>query len=571
MRQLLIVSCAAGLVACLVFSGGLASATAQGMKPKKQPDLLLVTRETSLGRAHPGEVENTRTLSSDGRRVAFVAKVTAGESVFVDGKPGKTYTKIARDPFSESGDSFPILFSPDGRRVAYVATRGKKYLVVLDGKESGEYDYVHTATLTFSQDGRRFAHSAKRADKNFVVIDGVAVTQYDLAARPRFSEDGRRVSYEATRDGRELFVVDGVEFDNKDPEGRRLFTGEEKKVVRRAEKVEEGDKSFVVVDGLRSGPYDRVGSIRLSQDQKRVMYEARRGDNWFVVVDGVEGKIYDSIHSYSAEFSPDGKHFAYKASEDREHFIVFDGNEGRRYHFVGDFTFGPDGQLMYLAFNDGKTILVTDGIEGASFAGRPGRFQFSLDRKHMIYRVEKLGSGKEVLVFDGVPFEYDEIRNVVFSPDSRHLVVKAQRGGSWVMVVDGVESREYEPDDNEPGKIAYSADDEIAFSADGRRVAYVARRGGKDFVVVDGAEGNRYDDIRNLTFSADGRHVVHTARRGNKHLVVVGGVEGREYDGFLSRNKHEQAEFTFGGTRSLYILARRGQEYLRVEVDIVGE
>ena len=47
--------------------------------------------------------------------------------------------------------------------MAYVATRGEKYLVVLDGKESGEYDYVHTATLTFSSDGRRFAHSAKRA------------------------------------------------------------------------------------------------------------------------------------------------------------------------------------------------------------------------------------------------------------------------------------------------------------------------------------------------------------------------------------------------------------------------
>ena len=196
----------------------------------------------------------------------------------------------------------------------------------------------------------------------------------------------------------------------------------------------------MVVDGVRSGPYDHVGSVRISQDQKRVMYEARRGDKWFVVVDGAEGKMYDSVHSYSAEFSPDGKHFAYKAREDREHFIVFDGNEGRHYPFVGDVTFGPDGNLMYLAFNDGKTVLVTNGIEGASFAGLPGRFQFSLDRKHMVYRVEKLGSGKEVLVFDGVSFAYDEIRNVVFSPDSRHLVVKAQRGGAW-MVVDGVESR----------------------------------------------------------------------------------------------------------------------------------
>jgi Tol biopolymer transport system component len=536
----------------------------------------LVTREVSLGKVNAGEIAKTRTLSPDGRRVAFVAKVATGESVFVDGKPGKTYAQIARDPFSESGDSFPILFSPDSKRVACVAKRGPKYLVVLDGKESNDYDYVHTATLDFSPDGRRFAFSAKRADKSIVVIDGIEVTQYDYAVRPRFSEDGQRVSFEARRAGRELFVVDGVEFNQGDAKGKTLFYGEKvKREGRQAEELEEGGKTFVVVDGTKLGPYDHVGSVRVSDDGKRVMYEARRGEKFFVVVDGVEGTMYDSIESYSATFSPDGKHFAYKARHADQHFIVLDGVEDRHYDYIGDLTFSSDGeQLMYMAFKQGNTILVTDGVEGATFPGRPGRFHFSADRKRMFYTVNKLGSGsgpgREFVILDGVAYAYDQIRNIQFSPNGR-LIFKAQRGGVWLMVLDGAESKEYEPDGSKPGEVAWSENDEIAFSEDDARVAYVARRAGKDFVVTDGEEGKPYDEIRNLGFTSDGRHVVYTAQRSGKYLVVVDGVEGREYDRLLGASERRYPGLRLDGPDSLYFLATRGRENLRVEVDIIEE
>jgi hypothetical protein len=89
-------------------------------------------------------------------------------------------------------------------------------------------------------------------------------------------------------------------------------------------------------------------------------------------------------------------------------------------------------------------------------------------------------------------------------------------------------------------------------------------------VVADGAAGARYDAIANLAFTPDGRHVVYTARRGGKSLVVVGGVEGREYDGFLPVNSHErEGRLNVESATTLSILARRGAELLRVELEVV--
>ena len=68
-------------------------------------------------------------------------------------------------------------------------------------------------------------------------------------------------------------------------------------------------------------------------------------------------------------------------------------------------------------------------------------------------------------------------------------------------------------------------------------MAYVAARGGKRLVVVDGVEGKEYDGIGEGTpvFSPDSKRVAYAAARGAKQLVVVDGVEGKEYDGIVAR------------------------------------
>ncbi len=537
----------------------------------------LVTREVSLGKQHPGEIKQTLTLSPDNKRVAFVAQGVGGEFVVVDGVAGKHYATITRDPINESGISLPIVFSPDSRRVAYVAKRGGKYLVVHEGKESAEYDFVYTGAPHFSPDSRRLVYTARRGGKFFVVVDGVEGKAFDQVTHPEFSRDGRRVAHAATRNEQKLFVVDGVEFDENDSKGQQIFYGQ----GRLIRTIKRGDKELTLIDGVEGKPYDSIGCFKISADQKRIVYEARLDGKWFVVADGVEGKKYLSIDGCSIELSPDGKHFAYKVQQSEEHgdkqFVVADGKEGQPYYYIGnDLVFTPDSQhLMYQAFRDGKTILVTDGREGASFDGIPGYFlRFSPDGKRMIYHVQSIGEGegksKETLVVDGEPFVFDGFFNIVFSPDSRRLLFKARRGNRWLMVIDGVASKEY--DAGTTDDISFSEDDEIAFSPDSRRVAYVAQKMGKEMVVVDGAEGKLYDDINNLQFTHDGRHYAYTAQRGAKYVVVVNGVESKEYDSFLKDSRlRKEHKLNLDGERSLSILAMRAGEFVRVELEIVEE
>jgi hypothetical protein len=207
-------------------------------------------------------------------------------------------------------------------------------------------------------------------------------------------------------------------------------------------------------------------------------------------------------------------------------------------------------------------------VEVASYEGRPGLIRFSPDGRRTFQRVGAFDKGRETLVVDGTPFAYDEILNVEFSPDSQRLVFKARKGKRWVMVVDGVESKEYDAGGRD---ISFGNGDELAFSRDSRRVAYAGQRGGKSFVVTDGVEGKPYDEVHNLNFTADGRHVAYTARAGARHLVVVDGAESAAYDGFLSDSKHEPARLNLDGERSLSILAERGRELLRVEIEIVED
>jgi Tol biopolymer transport system component len=529
----------------------------------------LVTREVSLGKAHPGEIKKTRTLSPDRRHIAFVAKDAGGEFVVVDGVAGKKYAAITRDPISESGESFPIIFSPDSGRVSYVVKRGAKYMVVIDGKESAPYDYVRTAAQRFSPDSRRVAFAAKRGKKELIVVDGVDGKLFDDVFNPYFSEDSRRVAHQASQGGKDLFVVDGIVFDEDDPEGRRRFTGESQRGEhqRVGRQVEHDGKHFAVIDGVESNPYDSVFDIKFAPDQKRVIYTARLNHRSVVVVDGVEGKKYD--WAGWTTFSPDGKHYAYQAQlsneQGRASFVVLDGKEGQPYDEIKSLEFSPDGRLIYLARRERETRLVTGDVEGPSFDGLPGRIQFGPDGKRLIYDIRAIGSGeKDTLVIDGVPFSFDQIFNIEFSPDGHRLVFKVRRGDRWLMVIDGVETKEYDSFDAQSNMNPYSREDEIAFSPDSQRLAYVAQKQGKDMVVVDGVEGKLYEDIRKLTFTPDGQHVVYAAQRGNGFVIVADGVESKEYTGFLP-----DGGFNVDGDRTLRALATRGQRFLRVEIKIV--
>jgi len=186
------------------------------------------------------------------------------------------------------------------------------------------------------------------------------------------------------------------------------------------------------------------------------------------------------------------------------------------------------------------------GMIGETFAASP-------DSKRVAY-VAPHGD-KRLVVVDGVEGkEYDDWAAAVFSPDSKRLAYAAQRGDKWLVVVDGVEGKECD------GIGARG----VIFSPESKRVAYGAKRGGKLLVVMDGAEGKEYDGIANLAFSPGGKRVAYAAVRADRWFVVVDGVEGKEYDGFL-----EGSRLVFDSPKQFHTLARRGDEILRVEAEIV--
>jgi len=114
------------------------------------------------------------------------------------------------------------------------------------------------------------------------------------------------------------------------------------------------------------------------------------------------------------------------------------------------------------------------------------------------------------------------------SPDSKRLAYAIRRGNKWLVVVDGVEGKEYEA---VPDQIPVGAGDPV-FSPDSQHVAYMAVSGNKRFVVVDGHEGPPFEDIgrQSLVFSPDSTHGAYIAAREQKWFVVLDGVAGKGFD-----------------------------------------
>ena len=76
------------------------------------------------------------------------------------------------------------------------------------------------------------------------------------------------------------------------------------------------------------------------------------------------------------------------------------------------------------------------------------------------------------------------------------------------VVIDGKEQTHYENVKN------------LIFSPDGKRLAYVANDSGKWFAVIDGNEENRYDRSKIPVFSPDSKQVAYAVRNEDKWFVL---------------------------------------------------
>ncbi len=269
-----------------------------------------------------------------------------------------------------------------------------------------------------------------------------------------------------------------------------------------------------------------VGNTSISEDLTRWACTIEKDGKRAVVVDGVEGRLFDKAGawtepyefprtdgmacevSYDVEFSPDSAHYAYVAQNVGKYFVVFDGAPGPEYDEVG--------------FADDRM----PGMEHMTFQYYQ-RFAFSDDGRTFAYSARK--GDKWVVVINGVESpDYDTIsgfrgiRPPVFSPDGKHMAYIASREGKVFAVIDGVEGA---PFDDVPSQ-------RLQFTADSSRVTYVAREKDSWFVIIDGSAGSPYDEIAaaGVFFGPDSSHFAYAARKGQKWCVVYDGVEGAMYD-----------------------------------------
>ena len=288
-----------------------------------------------------------------------------------------------------------------------------------------------------------------------------------------------------------------------------------------------GDKTVVVLDGIKSKEYGHVADISFSPDGKRFAYVAMRDDGkkLVLVVGGVEGKGYDGFHEENRYFGPDGNSIAYEV-RDGDHFkVVHDDVESKGYRGGAcPPVFSPDGKrIAYAAFPEPepstRILVVVDGKEGPLYDGLDARSPlFSPDSRKCVYLAKK--ADRFVVVIDGVESpEFESISLPVFSPDGSKLAYFGKREGVDSLYVDGKRTEDFLPED--------ACEHVPYFSPDGRRLAYSRRRAGKWSLVLDGKSEGSWDNIgeESFRFSSDGKRYACVCFHGEKSGMFLDGKE----------------------------------------------
>jgi hypothetical protein len=199
----------------------------------------------------------------------------------------------------------------------------------------------------------------------------------------------------------------------------------------------------------------------------------------------------------------------------------------------GEFCPRPDGRAVAIVLHSmsGDAIFV-NGIKGERFDWIQNLL-YSPDSKHLVYQASNGGTysadrkdysgGRHFIVYDEkvISADFDEATQPLFSPDGLKLAYLAGKNHKCFVVVDG-----------KPQPGAYAALREAVFSSDSKRLAYPAQlENGKWVVVVDDQPGPEFDDVGQPSFSPNSKRLVYAARKGSKWSAVADQKWGAEFDG----------------------------------------
>ena len=435
----------------------------------------LVTRETTLGPL-PNVLFDFVLVSPNARRIAYAHR----SRMFVNGVAQERYDSILK----------PWFFSPDGERLIFRARQGTEILHIADRKVLFALPSASATGFTYSPDGKHFA-CARDVDGAYAVfLDGKPLARHNFGGKLTFSPDGSRLAYMA-------------------------YVGDEPSYA-------------VVIDDERGPLFDEIRGITFSPDSRHLVYFGCRDDKWYAVLDGAESAAYYNV-DHEPVFSPDSRRLAYLARHDYDEYLLVvrrpkDATpreaivSGPSRFPITQPVFSPDGARMAYTSMDGLVVEGAEPLDIDKYSTIYG-LTFSPDSRRVAFRTMRHKDGKQIVVVDGVdgpPYEWVK-SDPIFSPDSQSVAYVAGSTEEGFVVRDGREHSRYRtlhtavPASGRGQRAPF-----LTFSPDSRHLAYTARKKdtGRWVLVVDGVEGKEYDKdffyagSRTVFDNADSLHII---------------------------------------------------------------
>jgi len=313
------------------------------------------------------------------------------------------------------------------------------------------------------------------------------------------------------------------------PDGQSIFYGY---------KIDE--KSYAVLDGMQTGPFDEIGPPTFSPDSRHIAYEIRRGTTWYIICDSLTSQ---PAHSYYEKpvFSADSSKimFIENTNEELKKRVVISSTKFKQLA-----AFPAIAQPIALSATKSRVAVVNEKD------GKKLVLDISIDNP---------GEVKEGRL-------YDSVRHMAYNRDGSSLTYVATKGLESYLVLDGKEERLPAGDlpwppvirpGNQGAGIVISGKDgaylhqafikngikikhfkeiaELVYSKDGKQQAHGAIKNEKFMAVVNGVEGPLFDRVFMPEFSPDGAYLVYRARQDNKRFIVVADAKGtiiRQHPGY---------------------------------------
>jgi hypothetical protein len=343
---------------------------------------------------------------------------------------GDNITLVTSQPYDLVGSGSPVRMggksdAAGGELFAFVAKEGP-------GKESvrqlpGDEPIIKKTWGLIAPDTLR-ASPAQQGEMVFVAGDtqwNVFVGEKQWPGCERLgrlfsSPSGATWACMAKTDDELVVMVNGVpgKVYSQIQHGDTLFPAGDERVIYGVSMLDGSQTpARIVVDGKEGKAYTQVrgDSVVFSMDKKSMAYVAGDGNKNFVVLDGVEGPAFDDV--FDLRFSPVGSRLSYGARRGLEYFVVEGDKEHGPYENIqrDSLVFRPDGKgLAWAAFlPDGNWHVCLDGKSIDSGCDRiVSQLAFSANVSAPAYVGQYVSGGKTAfaLSYDGkVGREYDSI------------------------------------------------------------------------------------------------------------------------------------------------------------------